>query len=1299
MIKPTLLWGMRALTYLLWFIIVVVCVVTLTLRYWVLPNINDYKDGIEQKLSASLNQKVTIGEINASWSGMNPHLSLKTIQIYDQQNRVALILKDVQTSLSWLSIAVLEPRLSLLTIDAPTLTVRREANGAVFLAGIPMSGPSKPQFTNWILKQEQVDITNANIEWHDDKRNAPPLILNQLNLQLHSPTWTSLLGQHRFGLTAVPSAGTLNASSPIDIRGQFYGKDVANMNDWRGTIYSKLQGIDLSAWRAWVDYPVNIDAGVGGLQFWLHFASGKPTEITSDLSLKNIKTHLTVANVQNKLSLNELSGRLQWQQQRDGQSFSVKKLNLIAEQMDIRQGNASYREFNASTNKPASIQAELALNTLDLGTLKSLINILKIPAKATEYITGLNAAGKLSNISMQLAGDKNSLATYHFKSNFSGLSMVAFKSIPGFSNLSGSVNFDQNKGAIQLKTQQATLDLKDILRGPIPVKTLNGEITWRKSNHITTIDVVDLNLTNDHLIGKVAGTFEMNGIKGGKLDFTGEFDKINTKFAKFYYPSYLNKDTLHWLETSIIAGTGTDVKLTLKGNAAEFPFADNKSGIFKVTAKIKDGVIEYGEKWPKIEKLALNMLFQGNRMELNSTQGELLGTKITKFNIVIPDLDASHPMLYANGSATGAASSAINFINNSPVLEVTDGFTQSLKVTGAGILNIKLDIPLDNTDATKVKGSYAVTESTMTGEAIPDISHITGQLDFTEAGISGKNIHAAIFDSPGIVHIVTNKDKIIRITANGRMADSGLRKAFNLPLLDKVEGSADWSSEINIKKDSYDLSLTSNLVGMSIDLPEPLNKNKLDTVLLKIDKKPQTDGKDFLSINYGTLLAAKLVTVSQNHLLKLESANIGVNELAEYPLQKGISVHGNLATLDLDEWRLLNNSSNTNSASGEITINSILFNTNELTAFDRQIHEAKINAKVENSVWKVNLQSKEMNGDLTYSSLANGRLTARLKDFKLPEDVSGENKVPAKPANVKKTNASIRYPALDIVIEDFEINNKKLGRLEVIAAENNQNWNIEKLKIINEESVLNATGEWRNWRSLPNTKLNFTLNINNLGNLFKRFGYPETIKSGDAMITGQLGWPGSPHEYNSASLDGNIALDAKKGRIVKVETGIGRLFSLLSLQNLPRRIALDFKDVFNDGFAFDTIKSTVRIDRGIMRSDDFKMVGPTAQVEVKGETNLAKETQHVFIKVTPYITDTLSLAAFAGGPIVGIGAYIAQKLLKDPLNKFAIDEYEIVGTWSEPQEVEKKAAKTEAVPSIGIPNTSNSAPNISTTPK
>jgi len=195
-----------------------------------------------------------------------------------------------------------------------------------------------------------------------------------------------------------------------------------------------------------------------------------------------------------------------------------------------------------------------------------------------------------------------------------------------------------------------------------------------------------------------------------------------------------------------------------------------------------------------------------------------------------------------------------------------------------------------------------------------------------------------------------------------------------------------------------------------------------------------------------------------------------------------------------------------------------------------------------------------------------------------------------------------------------------------------------------------------------------------------RFGYPNTVKGGDADLTGQLKWSGSPHEFDIPGLSGNLQLDARHGQILKIQPGVGRLFSVLSLQNLPRRLTFDFRDVFSSGFTFDKVSASVKIDRGVMRSDDFKMEGPTARVEMKGETDLQKETQHLYVKVTPYISDSLSIAALAGGPVVGAAAFVAQKLLKDPINKLAADEYEIVGTWDNPQELKSEGKNKPALP-------------------
>ena len=43
------------------------------------------------------------------------------------------------------------------------------------------------------------------------------------------------------------------------------------------------------------------------------------------------------------------------------------------------------------------------------------------------------------------------------------------------------------------------------------------------------------------------------------------------------------------------------------------------------------------------------------------------------------------------------------------------------------------------------------------------------------------------------------------------------------------------------------------------------------------------------------------------------------------------------------------------------------------------------------------------------------------------------------------------------------------------------------------------------------------------------------------------------------------------------------------------------------------------------------------------------------------------VGALVAGPIAGIAAFVAQKLLKDPINQMAAYEYSVTGTWSDPQ--------------------------------
>jgi uncharacterized protein YhdP len=199
------------------------------------------------------------------------------------------------------------------------------------------------------------------------------------------------------------------------------------------------------------------------------------------------------------------------------------------------------------------------------------------------------------------------------------------------------------------------------------------------------------------------------------------------------------------------------------------------------------------------------------------------------------------------------------------------------------------------------------------------------------------------------------------------------------------------------------------------------------------------------------------------------------------------------------------------------------------------------------------------------------------------------------------------------------------------------------------------------------TNANLHLEAQDVGKLLARLGYPEAVKRGTAKLDGQLSWAGSPHDIDIPSLAGNLKLEAKNGQFHKIEPGAGKLLGLLSLQALPRRITLDFRDVFSEGFAFDSISGTAQINRGVARTDNLRLEGPAAQVTMKGEANLAAETQDLRVRVVPSLGEGVSMAAsLLGGPVVGVAATVVQKLLKDPIGQIAAYEYSITGTWDNP---------------------------------
>jgi uncharacterized protein YhdP len=162
------------------------------------------------------------------------------------------------------------------------------------------------------------------------------------------------------------------------------------------------------------------------------------------------------------------------------------------------------------------------------------------------------------------------------------------------------------------------------------------------------------------------------------------------------------------------------------------------------------------------------------------------------------------------------------------------------------------------------------------------------------------------------------------------------------------------------------------------------------------------------------------------------------------------------------------------------------------------------------------------------------------------------------------------------------------------------------------------------------------------------------------------------------SLDGQVSVALESGQFLRVDAGPARLLGVLSLQALPRRLLLDFRDVFQEGFAFDNIGGDLKLANGVAHINSLRMRGVQATVLMEGRADLDRETQDLRVFVVPEINaGTASLAYAAINPAIGLGTFLAQWLLRRPLIAANTREFRVTGAWNEPkiERVERKVAE------------------------
>jgi uncharacterized protein (TIGR02099 family) len=1240
----------------------------LMLRYWLLPDIEHYRNDIASAITQAAGQRVTIDSISAHWDGIHPHLILRKVKVHDKDGRPALILNRLESIPAWRSLLLGELRFREIKIDQPNIAVYLDSNGILHVAGITLDRDqtaSQSGFLNWLLNQRHVDVVNAHIFWKDEKHGTPLLELKAVSLHLENDSNNDY---HRFSLRATPPA---RLASPLDIRGDFTGEQLNIPEQWHGQLLVKLGFADIAAWQSWfpVLKTIEINRGTGAIGMWINIDKGDIKQLTADIRLKNVKTRLT--HELPEMDLVFLQGRVGWKKINSkagkGSELSVHQLEASIRGENILQP-ADFLLQDISAHDGGQRSGKLSVKRLDLETLGELVEYLPIDGSIRDQFNKLLPHGEIHSMQAEWDGVWSDPVNLSVRGKFNDIGMNSFKSLPAFRGVSGSIDTDKKGGTLNINSQNVGFDLPDLFQKPMLFDTFTGNISWGSLNDSDSTEIKFNNISfgNDHASGGVHGNYhtEQDGL--GEIDLEGYLTRGDASFVGYYLP-ILDKFPHEWLSRSIVSGELSDVKLRLKGRLDSFPFRNNEHGIFKISMKATNGVLDYVPGWPKIENISANLLFLGSSMDINASQASMADTNLSKVKVQIADMMASDIRLQINGTVSGATKQFMKFSAEHVVDIFTPDVIESLNITGNGKLLLNLSIPLPYSDDVKVAGSYLFNNNRIDpGLHMPNLEKINGILKFTESTIETEKIRAQILGGPVTINSAVPQDGGITLAAIGKInLDNLLQLNQGRPTdatrfwTKYIRGSTDWIATVKIQDKAGDkqtnILIESSLQGVTSDFPEPFSKIAADAVPLRLVNNTTDLKQNLMKINYGKQVAAKVVFShddSGNYHIKQGLIRIapGSSKLPE----SGMLLAGELPKLQLDKWRGLLEEFNSFKKPGEgskinLDLSEIDLHIGVLDLFGRRFNDLALNANYRGGEWYSTILSKGISGKVNWHPKGQGKVVGQFEKLTVPSVYPIELPV------VKKKQSEKSLPTLDILVDKFIIGKKNLGKLELIAKQKEEGWSIEELFIANQDSSFIADGIWKNRSVAPRTDMNIKLEASDLNKFLTRFGYPDRIKRGRGSIDGDLSWLGGPQAINYKTLSGKVKIQARNGQFPKFELGIGKLFGIFDLKALPRRVILDFRDVYADGFGFDKISGNASIIEGIMSTDDLRIGGPAADVEMDGEVNLFSETYKLHFMVTP----SLGLAT----PVVDIATIIVNKAQKGSIKPH---EYNITGTWEDP---------------------------------
>ena len=854
---------------------------------------------------------------------------------------------------------------------------------------------------------------------------------------------------------------------------------------------------------------------------------------------------------------------------------------------------------------------------------------------------------------------------------------------------------------IAVRTQGLALRNPEWFQHPIALGRLDAEARVRLGDS-PSVTFERLRWRNPDIDVSASGSWRAEGGAAGRVDVQGTIARARLAAIHRYLPLEVDADARDWLAQGLKTGVLKDARLRLSGDLAEFPFGDRpEAGDFLIAGAYEGTTIDYmpaepGEPaWPmlldmegtaELHRVALSLT--ARRARMRPADDSVI--ELANLRAAIPNIERD-AVLTVSGETRAQGADYMALLTHSPLGELLDGVFDGAQATGAWEVPLTLTVPLAHGDQTRVEGRIVLDGASLRlMPGTPELERLKGALRFTEEGVEPE---------PGFTLRVLGGEAALSgglggegrsLAVRGRMAAEALAAFAGVPGMSRITGTLPYEAQFTRGDRGYRVTLDSDLRGLGLDFPAPLAKPAAQARTLRVAWSNQEARDDLLSIDLGTDLSVRMRhrRGGKSSSPYFWSSSIGVNRAAPPP-QEGLTIDVAYPLADMDAWNSIvdefSAGGNGTRKGGKAAPRRVF---PELATLSLQADEARLlGMRMDHAVmrvvrdaetdqWSMNVRSDQTSGTLKWSQEGGrivGRVSARFASLSLGDDPrAGPSLLPEDDEQEISFDDELVMPAIVLQADDLRIYGHSAGRLSLEGVKDaaTGDWRLETLSLGDEHARLRGTGLWRLRGPQRGLSLKANAEASDLGAWLERAGFPDVMAGGNGTLKGNFEWRDFPWTHHKAKLGGTLDIQLDKGRFSKLGSHSAKLLELLSLQSIARLPNLDrgLSGLTKEGFPFDQLRGKLELSQGVVHAPGYKVIGPVGTILLEGSSNIIDETLDLQAVIVPNLD--VSGAAIAAGiainPVIGVGAFLSQWLLKNPLARAMTARYRVTGTWDDP---------------------------------